>query len=169
MDDNESRTKGMPGESGLLRHGSENRRRRFARERHIIELISLGAPLPGILNELCAVIDFQIGNVVSLISLPDEQEGQLRSVRLSALRFGLNPFSSTRILSSRTGLLGTLRIYCCDRRRPTPQELQLIERVIELAAIALQRHEDAEDSERTDRQLGRETGGSSSGRLPFVN
>ncbi len=168
MDDNESRSKGTRGESWLQRHGNANRRRQFVGERQIVELISLGAPLPGILNRLCAAIDLQIANVVSLISLPDEQESHLCCITESAVRFGLCPFSFTRILSRRKKLLGTLQIYCCDQRRPTPAESQLIERVIELAAIALQRHQDAEKLEGTCRHL-RRMGRSSSAMSPFVN
>jgi hypothetical protein len=168
MSDNESGFKGMRGESWLHRHGNGNRRRQFVGERQIVELISLGAPLPGILNKLCSAIDLQIGNVVSLISLPDEQESYLCCIAESALRFGLNPFSFTHILSRKKRLVGTLQIYCCDQRRPTPPEFQLIERVIELAAIALQRHKSAQDLEGSGRHL-RRMGGSSSERSPFVN
>ncbi len=168
MSDNESRSKGTRGESWLHRHGKENRRRQFVGERQVVELISLGAPLPGILNKLCTAIDLQIGNVVSLISLPEEQESHLCCITESAVRFGLNPFSFTRILSRKKKLLGTLQIYCCDQRRPAPAEFQLIERVIELAAIALQRQKDAEDPEGSCKHLRRMSGNSSE-RSPFVN
>jgi hypothetical protein len=168
MSDNESGSKGTRSDSWLHRHGNDNRRRQFVGERQVVELISLGAPLPGILNKLCTAIDLQIGNVVSLISLPDEQESHLCCITESAVRFGLNPFSFTRILSRKKKLLGTLQVYCCDERRPTPTESQLIERVIELAAIALQRHKDAEDLGGSCRHL-RRTGGSSSERSPLIN
>jgi hypothetical protein len=169
MGDNESRVKRTRGESWPHRHCKDNRQRQLVGERHIVGLISLGAPLPGILNKLCTAVDLQIGNVVSLIWLPDEQECHICSITQSAAKFGLNPFSSTDILSRQRRLLGTLQIYCCDRRRPTRPELQLIERVVELAAIALHRRRDAEYLERPRLHLGAEIGGSSPGRLPFVN
>jgi hypothetical protein len=168
MGDNQSRSRGTRSEIWLHSHGNDSRRRRFMGERQIVELISLGAPLPGILNRLCTAIDLQIGNVVSLVALPDEQESHLCCITESAVRFGLSPFSFTRILSRRKKLLGTLQIYCCDQRRPTPPELQLIERVIELAAIALQRHQDAEKREGSYRHL-RRMGRSSSEGSHFVN
>src|ERR1700683_5329618 len=118
MGDNESGSKGTRSESWLHRHGNENRRRQFVGERQIIELISLGAPLPGILNKLCTAIDLQVGNVVSLISLPDEQESHLCCINESAVKCGLNAFSLTHILSRKKKLLGTLQIYCCDQRHP---------------------------------------------------
>ena len=52
----------------LHRQPTDNRRCQVVGERQILELISLGAPLPGILNKLCMMIDVRIGNVVSIIS-----------------------------------------------------------------------------------------------------
>jgi len=127
----------------LYRPCNDVRRGPFAGERQIVELIDLGAPLPGILNQLCTTIDSQVGNVVSLVLLPDEQEYDLFSITRAATQFGLNVFSSSSILSRDRILLGTLQIYCCDHRRPNRQEAQLIARVIRLAAIAFQRREDA--------------------------
>jgi hypothetical protein len=168
MSDHESRTKRAQREFGPHRHCSDNTRSRLAGERHILELISLGAPLPGILNKLCTAIDIQIGNVVSLVLLPEGEESQLCSITQSAQQMGLNVFSSTGILSRDKTLLGTLEVYCCDLRRPTPHEYQLIERVIHLAAIALQRHEDEEDYERPSRRSRNGTGGPLE-RPPFIN
>ena len=124
---------------------NDNVRGQLARERHIVELIALGAPLPGILNKLCTLIDVQIGNVVSLILLPQTDENHGYSNIQSALQAGLNVFSSTGIFSRDKTLLGTLEIYGCDPRRFSPDENRLIERVVHLAAIALQRHGDDED------------------------
>jgi hypothetical protein len=168
MADHPSRTKRSPDEFSLFLHPSDNRRNSFAEERHILELISLGAPLPGILNQLCTAIDVRIGNVVSLVLLPDV-EYYLGSIAQSALQVGLNVFSSTPILSRDKTLLGKLEIYGCDPRLPTSQEARLIDRVSHLAAIALQRHADEDvDFERPSRR-------SKSGvdaaldRPPFIN
>jgi hypothetical protein len=128
----------------------------------------LGAPLPGILNKLCIAIDVQIGNVVSLVLLPNGEENHLCSITQSAAQFGLNVFSSTSIFSRDKSFLGTLQMYCCDQRRPTPHELQLIERVIHLAALALQRHEDQEDFERPSKRSRSGMDGALE-RPPFIN
>jgi hypothetical protein len=164
----ESRTKRLSVEYGLDQHFDGSRRTQLAGERHILELISLGAPLPSILNKLCTAIDCKVGNVVSLVLLPDGDENHLCSVSRSATQVGLHLFSSMDILSRNRILLGTLEIYGCDPRKPTPHECQLIERVVHLAAIALQRDDGEADIERP-------SGCSSDGieflleRPPFIN
>lgn len=168
MADHESRTKRAPEEFWVDRDCNDNRRSQLAGERHILELISLGAPLPGILNKLCTAIDFQIGNVVSLVLLPDGEENHFCSVTQSALQVGLHLFSSTDILSRDKTLLGTLEIYGCDPRRPTQHEYRLIERVAHLAAIALQRHDDQQDFERPSRR-SKDGTDSALERPPFIN
>jgi GAF domain-containing protein len=114
-------------------------------ERRIPELISLGSPLSAILNTLCATIDWTIGSAVSLILLPNEQERDLHLIAQSAGDFGLHVFCSAAILSDRQDLLGTLQILCCDPRSPTANELQFIERVKHLAAIAIQSRHGVDD------------------------
>jgi len=168
MADQESRTKRAPGEFCLYRHSNDNRRSQLAGERDLLELISLGAPLPGILNKLCNAIDVQIGDVISLVLLPNGEENHLCSITQGAMQVGLNVFSSTGILSRDKTLLGTLEIYGCDPRRLTPLEFQLIERVIHLAAIALQRHEDQVNFERPSRR-SRSRIGEAFERPPFIN
>jgi hypothetical protein len=168
MSDHEILTKRAPREFWLYDHRNDNRRGQFAEERPILELISLGAPLPEILNRLCIMIDVRIGNVVSIVSLPHGDENQLCSFTRSAMQMGLHVFSSTSIVSRDHTLLGTLELYSCDPRRPTALEYQLIERVAHLAAMALQRREEREDSVRSYRRLSGGIGGVLE-RLPFIN
>jgi hypothetical protein len=125
----------------LHRQSTDNRRCQLVGERQILELISLGAPLPGILNKLCMMMDVRIGNVVSIITLPDQAENHFCSMTHSALQVGLEIFSSSAILSPDKIFLGMLEIFGCDRRRPTVLEYHLIDRVTYLAALALQRPE----------------------------
>jgi hypothetical protein len=115
------------------------------REKSILELISMGAPLPRVLNRLCAAIDLQIGNVVSVILPVDDQK--LHTVTRYAVQFGLEVFWSASILLRNEDVLRSLQMYCSVSRLPTPFELQLIERVTHLAALAIQRHNDEEDFE----------------------
>ena len=122
----------------LHRQSTDNRRCPVVGERRILELISLGAPLPGILNKLCMMIDVRIGNVVSIISLPDQAKNHFCSLTHSALQVGLEIFSSSAILSPDRIFLGMLEIFGCDLRRPTILENNLINRVSYLAALALQ-------------------------------
>ena len=80
-------------------------------ENSILELISTGAPLPGVLNNLCAALDLQIGNVVSVILPADDQD--LPTITHNALQFGLHVFWSASIPLRNEDVLGSLQMYCC--------------------------------------------------------
>jgi hypothetical protein len=134
----------------LHRQSTDDRRCPVVGERQILELISLGAPLTGILNKLCMMIDVRIGNVVSIISFPDQTENHFCSMTHSALQVGLEIFSSSAILSPDRIFLGMLEIFGCDQRRPTVLEYHLIDRVAYLAALALERPEPAGTDDRSD-------------------
>jgi hypothetical protein len=144
----QSRSKRSATEFRLRRPSTDRRRCPLVGESQILELISLAAPLPDILNKLCMMIDIGIGDVVSIVSLPDSAENHFSSVADSALQVGLEMFSSSAILSPDRVFLGMLEIFGCDLRRPTIPENNLINRVTYLAALALRRP-DPED--RVDR------------------
>jgi hypothetical protein len=144
----QSRSKRSHGDFRFRLRCTDHRRCQFVGERQILELIYLAAPLPGILNKLCMMIDVRIGDVVSTVSLPDEAENHFCSMTDSTLQLGLESFSSSAILSPDRVFLGMLEIFGCDLRRPTIPENNLINRVPYLAALALQRP-DPED--RVDR------------------
>lgn len=166
-----SRTKRSPTDFQLHRQSTDHRRCPVVGERQILELISVGAPLPGILNKLCMMIDVRIGNVVSIVSLPHEVESHLSSMTHSALQVGLEIFSSSAILSPDNTFLGLLEIFGCDPRRPTMLEYHLIDRVTYLAALALQRPEPPGADDRVE-QLAIKPKGKLVGPLdkpPFIN
>jgi len=106
-------------------------------EEHLLQQISSRAPVPGVLNGICIALDCQIGNVVSLISLPDGGASEAGATATNAALFGLFTFCSENILAENDELLGTLEMYCSVRRSPSAAEYQLIERAKCLAAIAL--------------------------------
>jgi hypothetical protein len=124
-------------------------------ENCILELISIGAPLPVVLNKLCAAIDLQIANLVSVITMPDDQGHDLPTITQRAVRFGLHVFWSASIPLRDEDVLGWLEMYCCISRAPTPFELRLIERVTHLAALAIQRRNDEKDLESLSRNWTR--------------
>jgi len=113
-------------------------------EEELLQLISSRAPLPGVLNGICAALDCQIANVVSLISLPGDDTGELGGIAANAALFGLDTFYSEGLVAENDELLGSLEMYCSDRRRPSASDLQLIERAKCLAAIAIKRHNEAD-------------------------
>jgi hypothetical protein len=132
------RSKFLTRDFRLRRNCTDSRRCPVVGEHQILELISLGAPLPGILNKLCMMIDVRIGDVVSMVSLPDVDENRVCTITRSALQVGLDVFCSSAILSFDKLFLGSLEIFGCDPRQPTPLELVLIDRVTYLASLALQ-------------------------------
>jgi hypothetical protein len=138
-------SKWAPNRSSLHRRCSGKEETLLHGESSALELISMGAPLPWVLDKLCAAIDLQIGNIVSVILPADDQEYDLHAH--NALQFGLHVFWSGSILLRNEDVLGSLQIYCCVSRSPTPFELQLIERVTHLAALAFQRRNAGDDCE----------------------
>jgi hypothetical protein len=103
-------------------------------EEQLLQAISARAPLPGILNHICSSLDYQIGNVVSFISLTGDGDGGFGS---EASLFGLYTFHSDGVFVQKADLLGSLEMYCCTPRLPSPRQVQLIERAKCLAAIAI--------------------------------
>jgi hypothetical protein len=114
-------------------------------EKNILDLISMGAPLPEVLNNLCTAIDLQIGNIVSVMLLPDDTERDFRTIAKGALQFGLHLYWSADIPLRDEDVLGSFEMYCCVPRTPTASELKLIERATHLAALAIRRYYGDED------------------------
>jgi hypothetical protein len=112
-------------------------------EEHVLQSISARVPLPKVLNEICSVLDCQIGNVVSLISLPTDDAGDLEAIARNAAVFGLYTFCLEGVFHQSGELLGSLEMYSSVARSPNAGEFQLIERAMCLAAIAIKRHNEA--------------------------
>ncbi len=112
-------------------------------EEHLLQSISSRLPLPKVLNEICSLLDCQIGKVVSLISLPGEDAGEHGAVAMNAALFGLHTFCSERLVGENEEPLGFLEMYCCVARSPNSSEFQLIEWAKCLAVIAIKRHNES--------------------------
>lgn len=112
----------------------------LADEVQLLEMISAGAPLPEVLDKVCAALDVQMGNVVSLVLLADDGEHTLHNIAQNAAKFGLTSFSCVAILSPSEEFFGTLETYCCFPRKPTHNESKLIERAVHFAALAIQHY-----------------------------
>ena len=117
-------------------------------EEQLLQSISNRAPLPGVLNDICSALDCQIGSVVSLFSLPGDDARELTAMAMNAVLFGLYTFCSEGVVAENGELLGSLEMYCSVPRSPSASEFQLIERARCLAAIAIQRHNEAPHHER---------------------
>ena len=83
----------------MHRQESDNVHTLLAGEGQLLEMISEGAPLPEVLDRVCTVLDLQVGNVVSLVLLPDDEEHTFHTIAQSAAKFGLTSFTCTPILS----------------------------------------------------------------------
>jgi hypothetical protein len=125
----------------------------FGAEEQLLQSISARAPLAEVLNGICSALDCQVGNVVSLVSLPGDDAVDLAPISLNAAFFGLYTFCSAGIVTENGELLGTLEMYCSVPRSPTAGEFQLIERAKCLAALAIKLDNEA------DRQGNRGLGG----------
>ncbi len=106
-------------------------------EERLLQSVSTGAPLPEVLNEICNALDCQVGNVVSLISLPRDDASELAEIAINAALFGLYTFCSEGVFAENDELLGSLEMYCSVPRSPSASEFQCIERAKCLAAIAI--------------------------------
>lgn len=105
-------------------------------EERILRSIAGRTPVPEILNGICTALDCQIGNMVSLISVPDDVASVVEMARNASL-FGLHIFFSRNIFAESGEELGSLEMFSSIARDPLPNELLLIERAVCLAAIAL--------------------------------
>jgi hypothetical protein len=140
MAKNEPRKECVRNQASLRRRGCVQKEPLLRGEKIILAMISMGAPLPRVLNKLCEAIDVQIGNVVSVI-LPAEGK-DLHTITRNTLQFGLHVFWSASIPLRNKDVLGSLQMYGCVSRSPTPLELQLIHRVTHLAGLAIKQHND---------------------------
>src|SRR5690348_876114 len=75
-------------------------------EEQLLQSISARVPLPEVLNRICGALDLQIGNVVSLITLPGDDPSELAAIAMNAALFGLYTFCSEGVVDENDELLG---------------------------------------------------------------
>ena len=112
-------------------------------EEQLLHSISGGMPLGQVLHKICDALNSEMGNMVSIVSLADDDAMALARIIKSAAMFGLHKFCSAAVLGGDDELLGSVEMYCCVPRRPFLSEVCLIERAACLAAVAIQRHNQA--------------------------
>jgi hypothetical protein len=111
-------------------------------EGQILQSICGRAPLQEVLHKICDALDLEIGDMISLLSLPSDDTTSLAAIARRAVVFGLYKFCSAGVTGG-DELLESLEMYCCLPRRPFLCEVKLIERATCLAAIAIKRHNDS--------------------------
>jgi hypothetical protein len=127
-----------------LRRSSDDKIQYLLRaEEQLLRSISARIPLREVLDRICSALDLQIGNIYSLICLPDDDATDHAAIARVAAHFGLHTFCSAGVVAQNDELLGSLEMYCCVPRRPSAREFQLIERATCIAGIAIKRHNEA--------------------------
>ncbi len=104
-------------------------------EKRVLELVSSGAGLSAVLEELGRAVERLTGMVCAVL-LPDDDGVHLPH---GAATRGLLACWSTPILSAGGQVLGTIALYYHEHRRPTDDDLRLIDRFVYLAGIAIER------------------------------
>ena len=145
MDEYRSRRRDRPQDRHPHPVSREGMRCMLSGEAQILQSISVSAPLPEVLNGICSALDGQIGNVVSLVCIREDDAADLAAIAGNPKRFGLYTFCSAGVFAENDELLGTLEMYCCVPRSPSLEEIHLIERATCLAAIAIKRFIEAGD------------------------
>jgi hypothetical protein len=145
MDKYDSGPRDRPQERKVRRNFDDKIEYLLSAEEQLLQSISIHGPLPDVLNRICSALDSQIGNVVSLISLPTDDASELAEIAMNATLFGLHTFCSAGVVGENDELLGSLEMYCCVPRSPSASEVQLIERAKCLAAIAIKLDKEADD------------------------
>jgi hypothetical protein len=136
---------GRSQQNGARRQYTDSTQYLLRAEQQILQLISARAPVAKILDEICYALDRHIGNIVSVVSLPDEDFLGAAEIVQNATLFGLYAFFSAGIASDSGQQFGTLDMYSCLPRRPLPWQLQLVGRAVCLAAIAIGCRTEARD------------------------
>ena len=124
-----------------LRRSSDDKIQYLMRaEEQLLQSIPARTPLLEVLDRICSAINSQIGNMVSLISLPGDDVTDHAAIARIAALFGLHAFCSSAVVAENDEVLGSLEMYSCVQRPPSAREFQLIKRATGLAAIAIRHH-----------------------------
>jgi hypothetical protein len=144
MNKYDSGSRDSPQERKEHRNCDETIQYLLSAEEQLLQSISARAPLPEVLNGICSALDCQIGSVVSLISLPEDDAIDLAAIAVNAEIFGLHFFFSAGVVGESGAELGSLEMYCSVSRNPSFEDFQLIERATCLAAIAIKLDNEAD-------------------------
>ena len=137
MNEYHSRSRGRSQILRLRRSSDDKIQYLMRAEEQLLQSIPARTPLLEILDRICSAINSQIGNMVSLISLPGDDVTDHAAIARIAALFGLHVFCSSGVVAENDELLGSLEMYCSFPRSPSASESQWIERAKCLAAIAI--------------------------------
>ena len=125
MDKYGSRSRGRSQILRLRRSSDDKIQYLIRAEERLLQSISARTPLLEVLDRICSAINSQIGNMVSLISLPGHDVTDHAAIARIAALFGLHAFCSSGVVAENDELLGSLEMYSCVQRRPSAREFQI--------------------------------------------
>ena len=143
MNDDHFLLRNRPPEPSPHSHSGDEVQYLLRAEHHLLQAISGRAPIADVLHKICQALDSQLGNMFSVISLPTDDPAAVNAIAKSATLFRLYKFVSASVVGDGDQPLASLEMYCTLDRRPHLSEVQLIERATCLAAVAIQRHNQA--------------------------
>jgi len=108
-------------------------------EEQILHAVSACAPIAETLYNICAALDCQIANTVSLVSISGPEATSAAEGNRTAAFLGLYVFHSVKLLGDLGEELGSLEVYCCGPRVASAEELRLLDRAQRVAAVAIDR------------------------------
>jgi hypothetical protein len=149
MNDRQPRFRERSEEGGPRVHSAAEIQYLLQAEKRLFDAISGRTPLAEMLHQICEALNSEIGNMISLVALPNGDTKDLADIVKTASLFGLYKFCSAEVIGGQDEILGSLEMYCTDPRRPRLKDVALIERATCLAAVAIQRHNEADVSRAT--------------------
>ena len=150
MNEHDFTSHGKPHEHKLHRGFDDEIQYLLTGEEQLLQSLTSRASLTEVLDRICTALDLKIGNVVSHIALPEDDEDELAAIGMNAALFGLYAFCSEALIAENEEVLGSLEIYCCFSRNPSAEERLWIERAMCLAAIAIQLDDESDREDPRD-------------------
>src|SRR5260370_7947778 len=98
-------------EQGLQRNSGRDIQYLLRGEEQLLQAISARAPLAEVLHKICDALDSEIGNMMSVIALLNDDAAGLEAIAKSASLFGLHKFCSANVVGGNNESLGSLRMY----------------------------------------------------------
>jgi diguanylate cyclase (GGDEF)-like protein len=100
----------------------------------ILEMIAKGMPLDETLTEVCRVVEAHIPGVTCVVEVGAEADASLLTPSLASRKFPITAFTDGR-------MLGTLDVSFDGARRTTDGDEEIVDQVVQLAAMAIERDE----------------------------
>src|SRR5260370_2497584 len=105
-------------EEGLQRNSGRDIQYLLRGEEQLLQAISARAPLAEVLHKICDALDSEIGNMMSVIALLNDDAAGLEAIAKSASLFGLHKFCSANVVGGTDESLGPLPTYIRPPRPP---------------------------------------------------